>query len=653
MEICTDSQYRGNLLRQSKIFFSLPLILTLLLASSSWVEADDHGQIKAGFAAIDITPYQFETAPVHPSNPFYKFGQPFYDTGVDGLYDFEEPGAFGPDGKPGIAGYDDGHDGMIDNCTREKCDEYLAEFSDDVPDPARDNFDPFTNPLGTEGDHRFNFINLGGFNPFYPVPFIGNRLAQGVHDPVWARAIAIEGSNGVRTVLISADLPGLVWKHINPVRRQIEKVYGIPVSNIVIASTHDHAAPDAAGYWSTALPGHGKAYTDRLRVWLFNAAAAAIRAMEPAKMKTIATRHIACYNSKTREWKKDPDCNIPMNSTDYNLPGGDRYDEEAIQADKRNPKVRNTEITAAQFISVATGQTLGTFINWHAHPDSLGSSNMLISSEFVHYLREFAEKKLGGVAVYFTGTLGCQIGQAWYVPLWSEDMKPVFASDPDSHGKPTRAVAPQDDWVKIRSEGYEVANEVVSALNSKSGFSAQTEVSARTEPLDIAPVNILHLVTTKSVWNFDVEPEDSMISYPGRCMGRFGCVRSDVSLMQIGDLSILTAPGEIDPAYWVGRPESVAHYGGKWGDETYPAMAGARPLLKGPYKAVLGQANNYLSYLLPRSDNVGALKFKHPNHYEEFVTVNKHFGDDTGNKWMQMLGSRYRYNKRKILPKKY
>lgn len=641
-------------MRQSKMSFCLLMLLALLLAASSpLLKASDEGRLKAGFAAIDITPYEFETAPSSTSNPFYKFGDPFYDTGVDRLYDFEESGAFGFDGRPGIAGYDDDHDGIVDNCTREKCGEYLAEFSDDAPDPARDDFNPFTNPLGTEGDRRFNFISLGGFGPFYPLPFIGNRLAQGVHDAVWARAIALEGSNGVRTVLVSADLPGLVWKHINPVRRQVEKVYGIPASNVVIASTHVHSAPDAAGYWSTALPGHNKAYTDRLRAWLFNAAAAAIRAMEPAKMKTISTRHVACYNSKTREWKKEPGCNVPMNSTDYEFPGGDRYDEVAVQNDKRDPIVRNTEITAAQFVSSASGRTLGTFINWHAHPDLLGSSNMLISSEFVHYLREFAEKKLGGIAVYFTGTLGCQIGQGWYVPLWSEGMEPVFASEPDIHGRPTRAVAPEDGWVRVRSVGYEVANDVVGALNAKSGFSAQTEVSVRTEPLDIAPVNFLHLVATGSVWNFDVEPEDGMVRYPGRCMGRYGCVRSDVSLMQIGDLSLLTAPGEIDPAYWVGRPQSVAHYGGKWGDKTYPAMAGARPLLKGPYKAVLGQANNYLSYLLARSDNVGALKFKHPNHYEEFVTVNKHFGDDTGNKWMQMLGSSYRYNKRAILPKKF
>lgn len=501
---------------------------------------------------------------------------------------------------------------------------------------------------------RFGPIHLGGFAPYYPVPFKKNRWAVGIHDPIWARAIAIQGEGEKTVILISADLPGLAWKYINPVRREIERVFHIPQANVIIASTHNHAGPDAIGYWSTTLPGHNKEYTTQLKQWLFSAAARAIQNLEPADMTTLTTSHYACYDPKTRELKKDPYCNIPANSTDYRSKSTTHYDSLLIQKDKRDPIVRNTNITVAYFTRPETGDTLGTFINWHNHPDTLGGKNLFLSSDFPHYLRQYVETKLGGMAVYFSGTVGCQIGAGSPIPLWTREMEPVFERGP--MGTPVRKFVGTNAWEKIRSIGYEIGNEVVEAVRTRhtsthgSTFKRTAPITIKTEPLDIAPTNILHALTTGPVWHFDVEPVDRIHRYATRCMGRFGCVRSDVSILQIGDLSVVTGPAEIDPAYIYGRAESTADYGGKYGNWHFPAMPGIRDWMKGPHIAVLGQANNYLSYMIPRSDNVGALKFKHPNHYEEFVTVNKHLGDDLGNKWMQMLGSSVRYNSRKILP---
>ncbi len=498
-----------------------------------------------------------------------------------------------------------------------------------------------------------NFVHIAGYSPYYPIIKKWNRIAQGIHDPIWARALSIEASNGVKSIWISTDLPGLTWKHINPVRRRLSKEFGVPFSNIIIASTHDHAAPDAAGYWVVALQGHNHYYTSRLREQIYEAGKKAVLTMQPALMKLVTTTHLSCYNPRTRELKKDPYCKIAANSTDYRGPHKDEYDEELIQKDKRDPKVRNTMITVLNFVSKETGKQISTLVNWHNHPDSLGSDNLLISSDFPHYIREYVEKKLGGIAVYFTGTLGCQIGAAGWIPLWTTGMEPVYQENVyDINGLPVRAFAGDERYERIRSIGYEIGYEVVKAVQSKENYETKTDLTIQTDQIDIAPNNFLHWLTTGSVWNFDVEDEDLMHFYFPRCIRRHGCVRSDVSLIQFGDLSLITAPGEIDPVYFYGRQRSVAHYSGKFGDYFFPEKRGVKEWMKGPHYAVFGEANNYLSYLLPQSDNVGALKFKHPNHYEEFVTTNKHFGDDLGNLWMRMLGSKYKYNNRTIYPKK-
>lgn len=513
-------------------------------------------------------------------------------------------------------------------------------------DPSRSGYD---SPYGR--------IYLGGFGPKYPVPrwIVEPRWAQGVHDPIWARAVAVrEGDQTI--VMISTDLSGLVWKYINPARREIAKRFNVPFENIIIASTHDHSSPDAAGYWSTFIPGHGDKYNHQLVKWMIEAGSKALMTLQPAQVKSLTATHYSCINPKTKEMKKEPNCNLPKNRADYELPGGDQYDQMIIQTDKRDPIVRNTDITIQHFVKPDTRETLGTFINWSNHPDTMGSDNRFVSSDFPHYVRDMVEHNIGGTAVYFSGTVGAQIGPGVPNPLWDKNRQPVYTGEVTPSGQRVRAMAPNgDSWDSIRSIGYEIGNEVVQAIRNDSGpYASTAPISIKSRKIDVAPTNLVHVLATGSVWRSDIQDaEDEMYWYPGRCMGKYGCVRSDVVVAQIGDMALVTGPGEIDPVYVFGRPESKTewHKGKKTWKETFPGYPGFKSLIKAPHLAVLGQAQNYLSYEFPQSDNIGPLNFKHPNHYEEMVTVSKYFGDDVGNLWMEMLGSNYRYNKRTIMPK--
>lgn len=503
--------------------------------------------------------------------------------------------------------------------------------------------------------NKFKKIQLGGFDPNYPVPkFIHkNRLATGVLDPIWARTVAIQNEAGKTLILMSTDLPGLAWKYINPVRRELSRKYNIPISNIIIASTHAHSAPDGAGYWVSFQWGHNSKYNHQLMEWMIESGSKAIESLRPAEMKIITTHHYSCLDPKTKEIKKDPECNIPKNGADYDLPGGEKYDQLLIQHDKRDPIVRNTAITIMHFRDPATHETQGTFINWHNHPETHGSGNTKISSDFPHYLRGYVEKHLGGTAVYFSGTVGCQIGPGVPTPLWNENEEPVYTGEIGPSGQRIRQLV-GSGTERVRSIGLEVGHEVVEAVRSNNNpYTNLAPLAVISEPLDVAPNNLLHLIGTASVWNFDVAQEDTMVSYAGRCMGKYGCVRTDVAKVELGNLTMLTGPAEIDPVYLYGRTESEAVWNRK--KKTYKwkfkALEGTRKYMKGEHVAMLGQAQNYLSYQIHSGDNVGTLSFQHPNHYEEFVTVNKHLGDDLGNKWMQLLGAEYRYSKRKILPK--
>lgn len=117
--------------------------------------------------------------------------------------------------------------------------------------------------------------------------------------------------------------------------------------------------------------------------------------------------------------------------------------------DKRDPNVMNDRITVQHYVRPRTHQTIGTFINWHNHPDTADSK--FISSDFPHYLREFVEAELGGTAVYFSGTVGCQIGPNAPIPLWTKDRKPVYTGTSTAMRISTSRVRRLPTWPRRRS----------------------------------------------------------------------------------------------------------------------------------------------------------------------------------------------------------
>ncbi len=502
---------------------------------------------------------------------------------------------------------------------------------DAAPNARPDQFD------STRG--CFRWVHLAGFGPYLPFR-ADNRLATGVHDPLWARALALEGANGETAVFVSTDLPGLGAKHANPIRRRVERATGVPFANIIIHSTHTHSAPDVSGYWSTLMRGHNRRYTEQVRERVYEAIETALRTRQPAAMRVTTTTHVSCYDPQARRLRADPDCRIPDINNQFDAAAAD-FDEFVIQRDQRDPIVRNTRIVAAEF-SALDGPTIATLVNWHNHPDTLGSGNRMISSDYPHYVREYMERTRGGIALYFVGTLGNQLGalRGTPVPLWNAQGERVFeAAGPTDAGSaidPPVPVLVIEGWDKIRSIGFEIAAAASAALESLE-TTADAAVTVRTHTFQTPVDNLIHILGTWTVWHDDVQAEDRLRYAWPRCWGLLGCVRGEVTLVRLGDLSFITAPGEIDPAYVVGRQPSTADYGPAWGQWDFPAIAGIDPLMPGTHHAVIGSANDYLSYMIPMSDYVGWWNLDHPNHYEDAVTIGKRFGDDVYRAWLDLL----------------
>lgn len=197
---------------------------------------------------------------------------------------------------------------------------------------------------------------LGG----YGFPF--SRNPTGVHDPVYARAMAIE-SDGSALVLVVLDAPGFSNRARAEVVRAVADETGLPGDRVLVGSTHSHAAPDLQGVWG------GVPMTYRSFV-IERAADAAIRAFEGRREATLRATSGVAENRNRRGWGFTDDSFTII---------------EARGAD---------------------GAPIGAVVSFAAHPVVIGADNTLISRDFVGYTVDAMEADLGAPVLYFNGIQG-------------------------------------------------------------------------------------------------------------------------------------------------------------------------------------------------------------------------------------------------------
>ena len=113
-------------------------------------------------------------------------------------------------------------------------DSWVDVDADGTFDPDIDQYED------RNGNGTFDLIWLAGFG--------NKRAAQGINDPLWARAIAFK-NNGAIIVLVSIDSIGITHERYLDIRERLKEQ--VPqITHVSFAATHTHNAPDTIGLWS-------------------------------------------------------------------------------------------------------------------------------------------------------------------------------------------------------------------------------------------------------------------------------------------------------------------------------------------------------------------------------------------------------------------
>ena len=210
----------------------------------------------------------------------------------------------------------------------------------------------------------------------------GGRVdpAEGTHDPIMARAVALDdGSN--RLVVVACDLLGFSPAYVETVRKRVRQKIGLPEHSLLIACTHTHSGP-------ASMPMRGQMgmvdnkWLRTTQMLLVNLICDLIKDLEPARLAWGTTR----------------------------VPGiGFNRQDSTRDVD--------TELVALT-VERPDGSTIATIVNYATHAVVLGPQNLLFSGDFPGAVARQLDEMTGGVGLYLQGACGdvdpvTQIQKGW------------------------------------------------------------------------------------------------------------------------------------------------------------------------------------------------------------------------------------------------
>lgn len=398
-----------------------------------------------------------------------------------------------------------------------------------------------------DGDTFDDKTGSGKFDAVWMAGFQNSKPAQGIHDDLWARAIVLDDGK-TRLAWVVLDAIGFFGDHIIEARKRLPDELGIDYA--IVSSTHTHSAPDLLGLWGPGrfTSGVNDEYRERVISQIVSAIEKAVLSLRPAYFR-FASEHSGAAS---------------------------------MLGDTRKPYIINPVINIMQAIDAESDSTLGTLVTWDNHPETIWSNNLLISSDYPHYLREGIEKGirhngeliangLGGTAIFAIGNIGGLMTTHPSIPVECIITGEVFV-------EPT--------FGKVRTQGQNLALLVLQALHSEDVIDMETgSIELRATSLKLPLSNNL----------FRLGAAAGLLD---RGMSGWMNFRSEIAYWKMGPASFLHHPSELYPEIAYGGIEAPDNRDFKILPVEVPPLI---DFMHGDYTFMPGLSNDMIGYVVPKS----------------------------------------------------
>lgn len=199
------------------------------------------------------------------------------------------------------------------------------------------------------------------------------HVIERVHDPITVSAMWIGADDNGGYIHISADIVGLTNFEVNIVRDSLKDFCEkSKCAGVFVSCTHNHAGFDTVGYWGQLYKlqsGKDKEYMDLLLKSLKDVAVEAYENRKSGKLY-IGTVHVP-----------------------------------EAQFCKREPDAMNDVLTRTRFVP-DDNTTETWFLNYEAHPNTLGGPNRDCSADYPYWLRKTINDTKKTNVLFGVGAIG-------------------------------------------------------------------------------------------------------------------------------------------------------------------------------------------------------------------------------------------------------
>jgi hypothetical protein len=388
--------------------------------------------------------------------------------------------------------------------------------------------------------------DLQNGRPVWIAGYGQNRRAEGVHDPLTARCVALRHGES-RIALVAVDLIGLQYPEVVRIRRKLPDF-----DYVMVASTHNHEGPDTIGLWGPSPFSSG---------------------VDPAYLDLVVARVANCVREANRKA-------VPVT-----VRCGTAQDDTLL-GDSRQPRVYDGVLRALQFNAAGDGAPVGLLVQWNCHPESLGSRNKLLTADFPHYTMAALQVRRGCPVAFFSGAVG------------------GLMAPPDNRVKDAAGEFPQEgDFEYARLYGEEVAALAEAALNAAAPVElTPLRVSAR--PITVPLANHLYqaarafgvLKRAGRQWTGDFDQLGPPLA--DDAPPESFAVETEVACLRLGELHVACIPGELYPELVYGQFQEPADAGADFPDAALEKPVAS--LLPGEKWLLFGLANDEIGYIIPK-----------------------------------------------------
>ncbi|MBL9124234.1 MAG: neutral/alkaline non-lysosomal ceramidase N-terminal domain-containing protein [Planctomycetaceae bacterium] len=381
--------------------------------------------------------------------------------------------------------------------------------------------------------------------PVYLAGQESNRRAEGVHDPLFARALVLADGQ-TKIALVAVDSIGVQYPLVQQVRERLPNF-----QYVLVGSTHTHEGPDVIGIWgpSPSQSGVDPKYLDQLRDGI-------VAAVQKADQNLTAAH--AEYGTAA-----DP----------------------TLLKDFRLPEVLDPVLRTVRFKRADNGKTCGLLVQWNTHPVE-PDGNKQITRDLIGVAVDELEKRQHAPVVYFSGPIGGLMGTPEKRFL-------------DADGKHIA----KDVYDFMRLVGTAVADLAEQALAGAQPIElTPLRVSAQPTMLPLAnqgyrQARAVGVLTRPAFAPASGEADRGTVIPPSQLDGE-QLVESEVAYLRLGELHVAAIPGELYPELMYGEFQEPADPGAD-----FPSAALETPVAKilpGPKILALGLANDAVGYIVPK-----------------------------------------------------